>query len=135
MSGGSFERFFRMSDDSRHRRPSGRLWNPAADVYRTRDGWLVKVDLAGVRSEDVEITLDGPLLRISGLRRDSFCGEGVSHYQLEITYSRFEKIIQFPSSIESATVERDYRDGLLVLHLHENEECREELKTRAAGNR
>jgi HSP20 family protein len=135
MSGGSFERFFRMSDDSRHRRPSGRLWNPAADVYRTRDGWLVKVDLAGVRSEDVEITLDGPLLRISGLRRDSFCGEGVSHYQLEITYSRFEKVIQFPCSIESAAVERDYRDGLLVLHLHENEECREELKTRAAGNR
>lgn len=135
MSGGSFERFFRMSDDSRHRRPSGRLWNPAADVYRTRDGWLVKVDLAGVRSEDVEITLDGPLLRISGLRRDSFCGEGVSHYQLEITYSRFEKIIQFPCSIESATVEREYHDGLLVLHLHENEECREELKTRAAGKR
>lgn len=135
MSGGSFDRFFSMSDDSRHRRPSGRLWNPAADVYRTRDGWLVKVDLAGVRSDDVEITLDGPLLRISGLRRDSFCGEGVSHYQLEITYSRFEKIIQFPCSIESAAVERDYRDGLLVLHLRENEECREELKTRAAGNR
>jgi HSP20 family protein len=135
MSGGSFERFFRMSDDSRHRRPSGRLWNPAADVYRTRDGWLVKVDLAGVRSDDVEITLDGPLLRISGLRRDSFCGEGVSHYQLEITYSRFEKIIQFPCSIERATVERDYRDGLLVLQLHENEECREELRTSAAGNR
>jgi HSP20 family protein len=134
MSGGSFERFFRMSDDSRHRRPSGRLWNPAADVYRTRDGWLVKVDLAGVRSDDVEITLDGQLLRISGLRRDSFCGEGVSHYQLEITYSRFEKIIQFPCSIESATVERDYRDGLLVLHLNENEECREETRTRAAGS-
>jgi len=133
MSGESFDRFFRMGDDSRHRRPSGRLWNPAADVYRTRDGWLVKVDLAGVRSDDVEITLDGPLLRISGLRRDSFCGEGVSHYQLEITYSRFEKIIQFPCSIERATVERDYRDGLLVLQLHENEECREELRTRAAN--
>jgi len=135
MSGGSFERFFRRSYDSRQRRPSGRLWNPAADVYRTRDGWLVKVDLAGVRPDDVEITLDGPLLRISGLRRDSFCGEGVSHYQLEITYSRFEKIIQFPCSIEHATVERDYRDGLLVLHLNENEECREELRTRAAGKR
>ena len=135
MSGESFERFFRMSDDSRHRRPSGRLWNPAADVYRTPEGWLVKVDLAGVRSEDVEITLDGPLLRISGLRRDSFCGEGVSHYQLEITYSRFEKVIQFPCSIERAAVDRDYRDGLLVLLLNESEECREELRTRAVGKR
>jgi HSP20 family protein len=135
MSGESFERFFRMNDDSRHRRPSGRLWNPAADVYRTKDGWLVKVDLAGVKSDDIEITIDGPVLRLSGLRRDSFCGEGISHYQLEITYSRFEKLIQFPCSIAQASIERDYRDGLLVLRLRENEECREEMRTRAAGKR
>ena len=133
MAGDSFERFFGGGDDAQHRRPSGRLWNPAADVYRTTEGWLVKVDLAGVRSEDIEIRLDGKLLRLSGLRRDSFCGEGVSHYQLEITYSRFEKIIQFPCSIEQATVERDYRDGLLVLRLREDEECREAMRSRAAN--
>jgi HSP20 family protein len=69
---------------------------------------------------------------VSGLRRDGFCGEGISHYQLEITYSRFEKVIQFPCKIEHATIERDYRDGLLLLKLRENEECREELKSRAA---
>ena len=127
MSGRSFEDFFGSGG-----RPSGRLWNPAADVYRTHDGWVVKVDLAGVKSEDIQVTLDDTFLRVSGLRRDSFCGEGISHYQLEITYSRFEKIIQFPCSIEDATVERDYRDGLLVLRLRENEECREEMKSRAA---
>jgi HSP20 family protein len=135
MSGGSFDRFFRDTGDLRNRRPSGRLWNPAADVYRVPDGWIVKVDLAGVRADDIQITLDGTLLRLSGLRRDSFCGEGVSHYQLEITYSRFEKMIQFPCSIEHATVERDYRDGLLVLRLHEDEECREATQSRAAGKR
>ena len=134
MSGHSFDRFFNMTDDSRHRRPSGRLWNPAADVYRTRDGWLVKLDLAGVRANDVEVTIEGPLLRVSGLRRDSICGEGISHYQLEITYSRFEKAIQFPCSIEHATIERDYRDGLLILQLREEEECGDELR-RAASQR
>src|SRR5215510_9367365 len=100
MSGESFDRYFRKLGGGRQSRPSGRLWCPAADVYRTNDGWIVKVDLAGIRPADIEITIDGPLLRISGLRRDSFCGEGVSHYQLEITYSRFEKTIQFPRSIE-----------------------------------
>ena len=121
MSGQSFDRFFRVVHAQRGSgsRPSGRLWCPAADVYRTQDGWIVKVDLAGIRSEDIEITIDGPLLRISGLRRDSTCGQGVSHYQLEITYSRFEKTIQFPRSIEHASIARDYHDGLLVLRLHE----------------
>ena len=119
MSGESLERYFRsLQGGSREKRPSGRLWCPAADVYRTNDGWIVKVDLAGIRPADIEIRIDGRLLRISGSRRDGICGEGVSHYQLEITYSRFEKMIQFPRSIEHASIARDYRDGLLILRLH-----------------
>jgi HSP20 family protein len=129
MPGESFDRYQRAN--RRTSRPSGRLWNPAADVYRTHDGWIVKVDLAGVQSADVEVALDGPLLRVSGLRRDSVCGEGVSHYQLEITYSRFEKVIQFPGSIEHAAITRDYHDGLLILQLREKAEPRG--RTQAAG--
>src|SRR5207244_1512735 len=121
MSGESFNRYFRLIHSERQRRPSGRLWCPAADVYSTRDGWIVKVDLAGIKPEDVEIGIDGTMLRISGSRRDGICGEGISHYQLEITYSRFEKMIQFPRSIEHASIERDYHDGLLILRLHEEE--------------
>jgi len=122
MSGESLDRYFRLIRDDRHRRPSGRLWCPAADVYRTKEGWIVKVDLAGVKPADVDVIIDGDLLRISGSRRDGTCGEGVSHYQLEITYSRFEKMIRFPRSIEHASVERDYRDGLLILRLREEQE-------------
>jgi HSP20 family protein len=133
MSGQSLERYFRSIRGARDKRPSGRLWNPAADVYRTAFGWIVKVDLAGIQSADVEITIDGPLLRISGLRRDSVCGEGISHYQLEITYSRFEKMIQFPRSIEHATIERDYHDGLLILRLREEEEAGRKGRARAAS--
>ena len=40
---------------------SGRLWYPAADVYQTEDGWLVKVELAGVSAEDLEIDVQGAL--------------------------------------------------------------------------
>ena len=122
MSGESLDRYFRLIRDDRHRRPSGRLWCPAADVYRSREGWIVKVDLAGVKPQDVDVIIDGDLLRISGSRRDGTCGEGVSHYQLEITYSRFEKMIRFPRSIEHASVERDYHDGLLILRLREEPE-------------
>jgi HSP20 family protein len=128
MSGESLERYFRMIRDDRQSRPSGRLWCPAADVYRTKEGWIVKVDLAGIKPGDIEIRIDGRVMRISGSRRDGTCGEGVSHYQLEITYSRFEKMIQFPRSIEHASIERDYRDGLLILRLREEQE-----QARAAG--
>ena len=135
MSGESLERYFRLIQGSREKRPSGRLWCPAADVYRTGNGWIVKVDLAGIEPADIQVTLDGPMLRISGSRRDGICGEGVSHYQLEITYSRFEKMIQFPRSIEHATIERDYQDGLLILRLCEEEEAGRKDRARAASRK
>jgi HSP20 family protein len=135
MSGKSLERYFRLVQNSREKRPSGRLWCPAADVYRTDQGWIVKVDLAGIQPADIEVTIDGPVLRISGSRRDGICGEGVSHYQLEITYSRFEKMIQFPRSIEHSSIDRDYRDGLLILRLKEEQEESQKGRARAAGRK
>jgi HSP20 family protein len=113
----SVERYFRLMPVGRRSRPSGRLWCPAADVYRTKEGWVVKVDLAGVSADDLEIVVHGATLHIAGCRRDTFYGEGFSYQQLEITYSRFEKVLHFPCSIEDTAIGRDYRDGLLILRL------------------
>jgi len=97
--------------------PSGRLWNPAADVYRVSDGWVVKVDLAGICLDELEIELRDSLLSIRGCRRDTHYREGFVYQQMEITYSRFEKSIQFPGPIEGASVNRDYRDGFLIVNV------------------
>ena len=99
-------------------RPSGRLWNPAADVYRKSDSWMVKVDLAGVCTDELEIEIDQRNLRIRGCRRDTFFQEGYSYQQMEITYSRFEKTIELPCLIEAASVRHDYHDGFLIVTLH-----------------
>ena len=98
-------------------RPSGRLWNPAADVYRCEHGWLVKVDLAGVCSDELELEIDQSFLKIQGCRRDTFYQEGFRYQQMEITYSRFEKAIQFPCSIQQASVSHHYQDGFLIINL------------------
>jgi HSP20 family protein len=99
------------------------FWYPAADVYRTRDGWVVKVELAGVAPDELEVEILGDTLRLAGSRRDETVTESVSYHQLEITYSRFEKTIRFPCPVEGARVERRYKDGLLVLYLRGPAEC------------
>jgi len=96
---------------------SSRVGNLAVDVYRAEDGWLVKVDLAGICSDELEIEIRGSLLTIRGCRRDTHYREGFVFHQMEITYSRFEKTIDFPSTIEGATLRRDYRDGFLIINV------------------
>lgn len=100
---------------------SGQLWYPAADVYQTPDGWLVKVELAGVSVEDVEIDIQGNVLYIAGARKDRSCAVGFSYHQMEITYSRFEKTLQFPAAIEGARIEHNFDNGLLLIRLWKSE--------------
>jgi HSP20 family protein len=121
----SVERYFRLLHIGRRVRPGARVWRPDADIYRAADGWIVKVDLAGVNADDLEIIIHDRTLSISGCRRDTSFGEGIAYHQLEITYSRFEKTLQFPCSIAGASILRDYRDGLLILHLRGEENCEE----------
>ncbi len=111
-------RHFQFIGSSKNARPSGRLWYPAADVFQTPEGWLVKVELAGVSVEDVEIEIQGNVLSISGCRKDRSCAAvGFSYHQMEITYSTFEKTLTFPATIEGARLEHDFEDGLLIIRL------------------
>jgi HSP20 family molecular chaperone IbpA len=106
----------RFSSDA-YRRPSGPLWQPAVDVYRCPEGWKIKFDLAGVKANDVEVLMAGDRLIIRGVRRDSIMSEGWSYHQLEITYSRFERVLQIPCDLSSAEVRTEYRDGWFILHI------------------
>jgi HSP20 family protein len=119
----SIERYLRMMPKASGLRCSENFWYPAADVYRARDGWVVKIELAGVTPDELQVEINGDTLRVSGSRRDEVLTESVSYHQLEITYSRFEKTIRFPCPVEGARVERRYKDGLLVLLLLSPEEC------------
>ena len=97
--------------------PSGRMWYPAADVYQTKEGWLVKVELAGISLEDIELEVAGDTLCLAGTRRDTTCNHDTLHHQLEITYSRFEKTLRFPRAIDGAKLDYDYKVGLLIIRL------------------
>ena len=96
---------------------SGQLWYPAADVYQTPEGWVVKVELAGVSPEEIQIDIQGNVLYIAGCRKDRSCTTGATYQQMEIAYSNFEKTLRFPATIDGATVEHQFENGLLIITL------------------
>jgi HSP20 family protein len=117
----SINRYFHFLTSTHGTRPSAKLWYPAADVYRSPEGWVVIIELAGVSPEDIEIDIQGNVLYIAGCRRDRTCSNGVSYHQMEITYSRFEKTLRFPASIDGARIEHIFDNGLLIIRLRKGE--------------
>jgi len=93
------------------------VWQPAVDIYRTPHGWLLKFDLAGVRPEEVSLTVQGCRVTIRGVRRDLVAEEGCHYYRMEITYNHFERTVELPCNVEPASVTTDYRHGMLLVHL------------------
>ena len=92
-------------------------WEPSADIYRTRDGWLLKFDLAGVRPEDVTVSVRGRQVTVAGVRRDTNVEEGCSYYVMEISYNRFERSLEMPVNLSSARVTIEARNGLLLVRM------------------
>lgn len=94
---------------------------PRADVYRTPGGWVVKFDLAGVKPQDIRVEFEGPMLSVSGVRRDSFIQRGFRHHSMEISYSHFERSLRLPCVAEGASVTTEYMDGLLIVTIDTGE--------------
>ncbi len=94
-------------------------WRPPADIYRRADQWLVKVDLAGVRPEDISLSVQGRTLTVRGCRRDWVATEeGHCHYHMEIAYSCFERRLELPCNLETARITTESRDGMLLIRIH-----------------
>lgn len=97
-------------------------WEPPADVYQTPDGWLIKLDVAGVRPEELQVSLTGRRLTIRGTRRDTSIEQGCRSYRMEIAYSHFERCVELPSHLDSVEVTSEYRDGMLLVRI-QAEKC------------
>ena len=97
-------------------------WLPGADVYNSRRGWLIKLDLAGVRQSDVAVKVVGNKLVISGCRRDLLIGQDWNHYSMESAYTRFERAIELPCCLERAEIHTELSDGMLLIYVMPEEE-------------
>jgi HSP20 family protein len=92
-------------------------WRPVADVYQVPNGWVAKFDLAGVRPQEVELSVCGRSLTVSGVRRDRLCQKGHRSHSMEISYNRFQRTIQFPDEVEGFELSVEYQDGMLIVRL------------------
>ena len=91
----------------------GAHWVPNTDVYTTDEGLVVKVELAGMRSENLQITVEGNRLRISGQRPDGCRAAKFSFLAMEIRYGAFENLLELPAGYDLSQARASYLNGFL----------------------
>src|ERR1044071_5816117 len=88
-------------------------WVPNTDVYATENGLVIKVELAGMRSDNLEITIEGNRLRISGNRPDGCRAPKCSFLVMEINYGPFESVLELPPAFDLSQAKASYLNGFL----------------------
>jgi HSP20 family protein len=91
----------------------GTHWVPNADVYITDGAIIVKVELAGMKRENLELTVDGSRLRISGQRPDCCRPPQCKFLVMEINYGGFESVIELPAGYDLSRAKAAYQNGFL----------------------
>ncbi|KAB2653549.1 MAG: Hsp20/alpha crystallin family protein [Verrucomicrobia bacterium] len=92
-------------------------WVPNTDVYSTDAGLVIKVELAGMRSENLEIIVEGNRLRISGDRPDTCRAPKASFLVMEINYGPFESILELPYGYDLGQAKASYLNGFLRIEV------------------
>jgi HSP20 family protein len=92
-------------------------WCPAADVYETQDGFIVKVELAGVEREQLDVAFDKGLLVVSGLREDRCSSARQSCHQAEISYGPFRRSLFISRSVDAESIKARFDSGILEIFL------------------
>lgn len=88
-------------------------WVPNTDVYVTEDSLVIKVELAGMRKEDLELTVEGNRLTITGHRPDGCRAPKCKFLVMEITYGSFQSVIELPPGYDLCQAKAAYQNGFL----------------------
>jgi len=99
-------------------------WTPAIDVYEDKEHVVVKAELAGMKKEDIEVTLHEGTLSIAGERKTEKKVEEAGLYRSERYFGRFQRAVTLPAPVDGAKVKADYKDGVLTVSLPKTEEAK-----------
>ncbi len=92
-------------------------WNPLSDVYETADKLIVKMELAGVKRDDIGIALEGNRLVIRGVRHENAPAEIISYHQMEINYGYFERAFHLRPGLRQEEISAHFEDGFLTISI------------------
>ena len=99
-----------------------KVWKPPTDIYETAEEIIVIVEIAGMRKEDITVTIENNLLTVSGTRPDYSPSTTKRIHQMEIDHGKFERIIDITIPLDTEHSHAHYKEGFLRIAIPKMQE-------------
>jgi HSP20 family protein len=105
---------------------------PKVDVYEDQDRITVQAELPGMKKEDIDVSMHGGVLTISGERKEEQERREGETFRSERYFGRFQRAVTLPQPVDPNRIEARYKDGILTVVCQKTEEAKRkriEVKT------
>ena len=116
-----FEDFF---GESNSFLPEAGKWVPAVDVSETDKNVIVKAEVPGMDTKDIEVTMQGDLLVIKGEKKEEQEEKKENFHRIERRRGTFARAIKMPVAVDADKITAKYKKGILTVTLPKKEEGR-----------
>ena len=99
-------------------------WTPAVDIFETEKALVLKMELPGIKKEDVHVTIENNMLTVRGERKMEEQVERENYHRMERTYGEFVRSFSLPPFVDGKEIKADFAEGLLRVTLPKVETAR-----------
>jgi len=103
--------------------PAG-VWLPPVDILESRDAYLIRTEVPGMKKEDFNLELKDGTLSLSGERKFDEPADGVEYHRVERVAGKFVRSFHLPQTVKSDGIKATYRDGILEIHAPKADEAK-----------
>jgi HSP20 family protein len=99
-------------------------WYPAVDVLESKDSYVIRAELPGMKREDINLEVKNGTLTLSGERKSEKAAEGIEYRHVERVNAKFWRSFTLPETVKHDGIEASYKDGVLEVRVPKVEEVK-----------
>jgi len=108
-----FDQFFGRGEDDE----TSTVWAPRTDLSETDEAFRIRLDVPGMKKEDITVNLQNNTLTVSGERSSERTEEGEEYVRVERAFGNFHRTFTLPDAVDQENVEASYEDGVLTINV------------------
>ena len=100
------------------------IWLPPVDIVESKDAYLIRAELPGMKKEDFNVEVNDGTLTLSGERTSEARNDGVEYHRSERVNGKFSRSFYLPRTVKQDGIKASYQDGILEIQVPKAEEAK-----------